>query len=501
MLTDLRFAVRTLVRNWSFALAAIVTLSLGLGATTAIFSVVNGVLLRPLPYPEADRIVTIETTWRGRGLQGGNVSGPDFRDWQRQSSCFEAMAYTYGGEMGVKAGQYGEFTGIFIVTPEFFKVMRVAPAAGRFFSSEEQKPNGANAAVVSQTFAESHYGSTEAALGRVLRIASQSFPIVGVIGERFHYPIRGTTKANIWLPAAWVGENGYRSGHNYRAVARLKPGVTVAQAQAEMSAIAARLEQTYPKDNKDKEVLISPLRQSMTNSTRTTLQMLMGAVGLLLLLACANVANMLLARATSRTRELALRAAIGATRWQIVRQLLAESALIAGLAGIAGFLIATYAMDALLALAPQNLPRVDEIRLDKQVALFAVACAVLSTFLFGLLPALQSSRLDLNEALKQGGQKGLLGGGSPRLRNALVIAEIALSLMLTASAGLLFRSFISLSHVDMGFRPQRLLVMSTSVAAKDENSVKKATYYFRDLLQELRTIPGVQSAAAVMGLP
>jgi len=232
MLTDLRFAVRMLVRNWSFALAAILTLSLGLGATTAIFSVVHGVLLRPLPYPEADRIVTIETTWRNRGLQGGNVSGPDFRDWERQSSSFEAMAYTYGGEMGVKAGQYGEFTGIFIVTPEFFKVIRVAPASGRFFSSEEQKPNGANAAVVSQTFAESHYGSTDAALGRVLRIASQSFPIVGVIGEGFHYPIRGTTKANIWLPAAWVGENSYRSGHNYRAVARLKPGVTVAQAQA-----------------------------------------------------------------------------------------------------------------------------------------------------------------------------------------------------------------------------------------------------------------------------
>ena len=204
MLTDLRFAVRTLLRNWSFSLAAILTLSLGLGATTAIFSVVNGVLLRPLPYPDADRIVTIETTWRNRGLTSGNVSGPDFRDWQRQSSSFEAMACTYGGEMGVKAGQYGEFTGIFMITPDFFKVMRVLPVAGRFFSSEEQKPNGANAALISETFAESHYGSPEAALGRILRIASQSFPIVGVIGEGFHYPIRGTTKVVHALDALGV---------------------------------------------------------------------------------------------------------------------------------------------------------------------------------------------------------------------------------------------------------------------------------------------------------
>ena len=383
---------------------------IGLGATTAIFSVINGVLLRPLPYPDADRIVTIETTWRNRGLTGGNVSGPDFRDWQRQSSSFEAMACTYGGEMGVKAGQYGEFTGIFTITPDFFKVMRVLPVAGRFFSSEEQKPNGANAALISKTFAESHYGSPEAALGRILRIASQPFPIVGVIGEGFHYPIRGTTKANIWLPSAWVGENSHRSGHNYRAVARLKAGVGIAETQAEMSAIAARLEQAYPKDDKDKEVLISPLRENITNTSRATLQMLMGAVGLLLLLACANVANMLLARATSRTRELALRVAVGAARWQIVRQLLAESALLAGLAGLAGFLIAVYATDGLLALAPRNLPRVDEVRLDKQVVLFMIACAGFSTFLFGLLPGLQSSRLDLNEALKQGGQKGLLGG-------------------------------------------------------------------------------------------
>jgi predicted permease len=268
-----------------------------------------------------------------------------------------------------------------------------------------------------------------------------------------------------------------------------------------MTAIAARLEQTYPKDNKDKEVLVSPLRDNLTNTSRPSLQMLMGAVGLLLLLACANVANMLLARATSRTRELALRAAVGAGRWQIVRQLLVESALIAGLAGILGFLIAMYATDALLALAPRNLPRADEIRLDLPVALFMLACSAVATFLFGLVPALQASRVDLNEALKQGGQKGFVGRGSHRLRSALVIAEIALSLVLTAGAGLLFRSFVSLTKVDMGFRPEKLIVMNTSVAAKNDESVKRATFYFRDLLPQLRGIPGVQSAAAVMGLP
>jgi putative ABC transport system permease protein len=501
MLTDLRFALRMLLRNRAFSLGAILTLALGLGASTAIFSVVNGILLRPLPYPEADRIVTLETIWRSRALSGGNVSAPDFRDWQRQAASFEAMGYTYGGEMGVKAGEYGEFTGIYIVTPDFFKVMRPALAAGRFFSPEEEKRNGANAALVSASFAQSHYGNSHSALGRILRIADQSFPIVGVIGGEFHYPIRGTTKAEIWLPAAWVGENTHRSGHNYRAIARLKPGVGVEAAQAEMSAIAARLEQAYPKDDKDKEVLVSPLRKQMTNTARSTLQMLMAAVALLLLLACANVANMLLARATSRTRELALRSAVGASRWQIVRQLLIESALLAGIAGMAGFLVAMYATDALLALAPRNLPRAGEIRLDLAVVLFMAACAALATFLFGLVPALQASRVDLNEALKQGGQKGLLGGGSHRLRNGLVVLEIALSLLLTVSAGLLFRSFVSLTEVDMGFRPERLLVMNTSVAAKDDAAVKRATYYFRDLLPQLRSIPGVQSAAAVMGLP
>ena len=501
MITDVKYALRTIRKNPGFAIGAVFTLAIGLGANAAIFSVVHAVLLRPLDYTEADRIVALGTTWRGRPENIGPLSAPDYHDWKRQSTAFESMAYFQGGEMGVKAGEQAEFTGIFFVTPEFFHVMREKPLVGRLFSPDEQKPNGAGGAIVSATFARSHYGSPDAALGRTLGVLAKQLPIVGVLRDGFNYPIRGTTRADVWVPAGQVVENTHRTGHNYRAVARLRTGVTLEQAKTEMTVIGTRLAAAHPKDNTGKDIAVWRLQDSLTRQSQATLWMLMGAVGLLLLLACANVGNMLLARATSRTREMALRAAIGASRWAIVRQLLIESSLLACLAGIAGFAVAVYVTEALLALAPVNLPRAHAIAVDGNVAVFLALVCMLAVFVFGLAPALQASRVDLNEALKQGGQRGLLGGRTGKLRNALVVAEIAMSFVLIIGAGLLFRSFIAMTEADMGFRPERLLAMSTSVPTKDLKAAKDAPEYFTRLTQELRTIPGVKAAAAVMGLP
>ncbi|MBC7926250.1 MAG: ABC transporter permease, partial [Bryobacteraceae bacterium] len=504
MRNDLRFAIRGLLKQKAFAAAAILTLALGLGANTAIFSVVHGVLLRPLPYPEPDSIVTLQTAWRSRPTRGGNVSGPDFLDWKQQASSFQAMAWFMGQESGVKAGEVGEFAGVYVVTPEFFEVMRVLPAAGRLFSNDETKPNGANAILVSTSFARSHYGQASAALGRTIRLASQSFPIVGVMPEGFHYPVRNTTRADFWVPSSWIGEqwSRHRTAHNFSVVGRMKAGVTLDQARMEMNTIASRLEQAYPKDDKDKLILVNLLRDTITGSTKSTLQLLMVAVGLLLLLSCANVANMLLARATSRGRELALRAALGASRSQIIRQLLVESAVLAVLAASIGAGIGIYGTDLLVTLAGQNLPRADEVRVDLAMLVFVILCSAACVFVFGLVPALQASRIDLNHALRQGNQKGVLGGmRSQGMRNALVVAEIALSLVLAVGAGLLFRTMTALADVDLGFQPDQLVVMNTSVAAKDDGAVRKAAYFYRDLLPQLRTVPGVEAAAGVMGLP
>lgn len=501
MWADLKYAWRSLHRNPGFSVAAILTLAIGLGASTAIFTVLNSVMVRSLPYADADRIVTIETIWRNRASSKGTVSAPDFHDWRKQSTSFESMAYWFGGELGVKVGEQGEFAGVFVVTPEFTDVMRAKPLVGRLFSKEEITPRGPYAALVSEDFAKSHYGSVEDALNHSVMVAASSYPIVGVMGSSFHYPVRGTIRADVWLPSSIFPEHQSRTGHNYRVIARLKPEVSIEQAQVEMNTIASRLQTAYPQENKDKDVRVSRLQDTLTKEAGTTLWILMGAVGLLLLLACANVANMLLAKSISRTREIALRVALGANRWSIVRQLLAESLILSLCASLVGFLVAAYLVDVLIILAPRNLPRLDEIHLDVVVGVFTLVACVATTLVFGLVPALQASRVDLNEAMKQGGQRSTSHGKSSRIRSALVVVEIALSLVLMIGAGLLFRSFVSLMNVEMGFRPEKLLVMSTSVPSKDLDSVKKATLYFEKLNSGLQAIPGVQSAAGVMGLP
>ncbi len=492
---DWKFALRSLRKNPGFTAVAVLVMGLGIGANTAMFSVVNSVLLKPLDYREPDRIVTLSSLWKTSGSHG-QVSGPDFHDWHDQSTAFTAMAYYSAGQTAIAVGGTAEYGNVATVTPEFFQVFDLGTSAGRLFSAEEQKPGASGAAVISYSFWQSHYGGKTSVLGETLRVGDRTLPIAGVLPPRFHFP----DKTDIWLPAAMFGETKSRSAHNYLVVGRLKPGVSVAEAQAQMTGIAARLEQEYPPSNKGKSALVTPLRDEMVGDVRTTLYLLLGAVGVVLLIACANMANLLLARATDRTREIAIRAAVGAGRGRIVRQLVTESLVLSGVAGVVGLVLAIWGSSALVALAPRNVPRLAETAIDARVLVFTFAVSVIASLAAGLAPALQASRVDLNDALKQGTTRAVVRGGL-RMRSALVVAEIALSVVLLTGAGLLIRSFAALHQAALGFHPEHLLAMETSVPSSNVESARRALRFYKDLLAETAALPGVTAVSATRTPP
>jgi putative ABC transport system permease protein len=493
---DLKFALRSLRKNPGFTLLAVVVMALGIGANTAVFSVVNAVLLKPLAYRDPDRIVTLSSLWRKSGGHG-LVSAPDFHDWHDQSTAFAAMAYYQDDSTSVMSGASAEYAHVAAVTPELFQVFAVEPVAGRLFSAEELKPGGAGAVVIGYSYWQSHFGANANAPGQAVRMLGRSFNIAGVLPPRFHFP----KETDIWLPANVVfPETESRSAHNYYVVGRLKPGVTLEQAQAQMTAIGARLEQQYKDSNAGKSVAVTRMRDDMVRNVKLTLYLLLGAVALVLLIGCANVANLLLARATARTREIAIRAAVGASRGRIVRQLIVESMVLALIAGAAGLLLAKWGSDALVALAPGNVPRLAESGIDGWVLAFTLGISVIASLLFGLAPALQISRVDLNEALKQGANRAM-GGKGGRTRATLVVVEVALSVVLLAGAGLLIRSFVALHHVALGFRPEHVLVMESSVPASNLADARRATRFYKDLMADLATLPGVSAVGGVRNTP
>jgi putative ABC transport system permease protein len=494
---DLKFALRSLRKNPGFTLLAVLIVALGIGANTAVFSVVNAVLLKPLAYRNPDRIVTLSSLWRKSGGQG-LVSAPDFHDWHDQSTAFAAMAYYDDDSTAVMSGASAEYAHVAVVTPEFFQVFGVEPVAGRLFSPEELKPGGGGAVVVSYSYWQSHFGANANALGQTVRMLDKSFSIAGVLPPRFHFP----NQTDIWLPANVVfPETVSRGAHNYRVVGRLKPDVTLEQAQAQMIAIGARLEQQYKDSNTGKSVAVTRLQDEMVRNVKLTLYLLLGAVALVLLIGCANVANLLLARATARTREIAIRAAVGASRGRIVRQLVVESIVLALIAGAAGLLLAKWGSDALVALAPGNVPRLAESGIDGWVLAFTLGISVAASVLFGLAPALQISRVDLNEALKQGATRAVGAGKAHGMRAALVVVEVALSVVLLTGAGLLIRSFAALHNVALGFRPEHVLVTQTSVPASDLNSARRATRFYKGLVADLATLPGVSAVGGTRNTP
>ncbi|HEU4691928.1 MAG TPA: ABC transporter permease, partial [Vicinamibacterales bacterium] len=456
---DLRYALRSLTRSWGFTLGAGAVLALAIGANTAIFSVVNTVLLQPLAYPGAERILSIETLWTNTGQINQDVSGPDFLDWQAQNDVCEKMAVSYGGDdFPTIVGGRAIFANPRFVSADFFAVFGQAASAGRLVTEQDIPVGDAEptVAVARYHWAVAHFGSAEAAVGKTITLYGAPKEIVGVAPRGFRYP----GAADLWVP--WQTTNGghSRSLHNYQAVGKLKGGVSLTRARAQMRTIGDALAQQHP-ENRLKTVTLIPLLERMTGNLQATLWVLMSAVGVVWLIACANIANLLLARAAGRTREIALRSALGAGQGRVVRQLLTESCVLAGMAGLAGILLASMLLQGLVALSPANLPRIDDVRMDTTVLVFALGLSLISTVIFGIVPALHASRLDLSDALKQGGSKATATKTSARLRSGLVVAEVALSVILLASAGLLMRSFQALQHVDLGFTTDRVLVAYT----------------------------------------
>ena len=496
LIRDVRYAVRSLIKSWGFTLGAGAVLAIAIGASTAIFSVVNTVLLQPLAYPDADRLVSVETVWAD-GRAGGDVSGPDFLDWQAQNDVFDQLAAVYASQDGsaVIVGGRAMFANAGYVSAQFFPVFGQNAAAGRLLTTDDVVAESAEptVAVVAHHWAAAHFGSDEAAVGETIEVYGTALKIVGVAAPGFRYP--GAT--DIWAPMAPTNHAPNRSDHPYQAVAKLKRDVDLTRAQARMRAIGDALAVQYP-ENKLKTATVVPLQERLTGSVRATLWVLMSAVGVVWLIGCANIANLLLARTAGRTREIALRAALGAGRSRVVRQLLTESCVLAGSAGLAGLVLASALVHALAALSPATLPRIDEMRIDLSVLLFTLGLSLASTVLFGLIPAMHGSRLDLTRTLNQGGSRAGGARTGTWFRSALVVAEVALSVVLLAAAGLLLRSFQTLQHVDLGFTTDRVLVAFTEYAVTDDDADLRArSRFYADILDRLRAVPGVTAASGV----
>lgn len=498
---DLRHAFRGLARRPGFTAVAVITLSLGIGATTAIFSVVQAVLLRPLEYDAADRIVKV-VGWERDQLQTANLSPADFLDFKRDATTFERMGANGFVGLATIGGGTGEpeRVGSVQVTDGFFDTLRVRPQAGRLFLPEDDRPGAARVVVLSDGIWRRRFGADPSIVGRSITFNAMPVTVAGVLPAGFrHIEINPDRPAEVFSTYRFDPANANRGGHFIRGIARLKDGVTLEQSRAELNTIAAGLEQQYPVSNINQGVRIDPLLDSMVGASRPVVLLLAGAVIVVLLVACANVANLLLARGVGRLRELALRAAIGAARGRLIRQMLTESVALSLLGAAGGLGVALVATRALTVLAAAGIPRADQIGLDATVLAFAAVAAIATSMVFGIVPALHLSRLDLNDALKEGGrQHGAAVGRSAR--ELLIVGEVALSIVLLVGAGLLIRSLQRLENVNPGFNADRVVTMEVSLPVARYPEGDQMPFY-RQFEERVRAIAGVRNVGAANMLP
>ncbi len=497
---DLRYGLRSLLRNPGFSAVAIIALALGIGPNSAIFTIVNAVLLKPLPIPEPDRVVMIWQTLPKSGFDQMPVSPDDYLDWKQQTHSFEAMAAAfaipeYG--MNISGGGEPERAGAALASKEFLPALGIKPVVGRNFLPEEDRPGGPPVVLISHALWQRRFHSDPSAVGRTLTVDGVPRTIVGVVPHHLGEMVA----ADLWLPTAINPSHSERRNHNYGIVARLKPGVTVAQARAEMVILARRLEQEYPATNTGWGVRLFPMAEMYSGRIRPVLLILLGAVGLLLLIACANLANLLLARAATRQKEIAIRGALGAGRLRIIRQLLTESLVLAAAGGALGLILGAWSIGLLRGVVPDMFPMMQHMTVDARVLAFTLGLSVLTGLLFGLVPAWKVSRTDLNTTLKESAGRSESAGGSQRIRSVLLASEVALAVLLTVSAGLLLRSFVRVTAIDPGLRTVNILTMSLSLPDVKYDTALKRADFFKSLTTRLEALPGVRSAGAVMFLP
>jgi putative ABC transport system permease protein len=490
---DLLYGARMLAKQPAFTIVVVAALALGIGANTAIFSVVNSILLRPLPYRDPDRLVMVWMDNRRINVDQDIHSYANYSDYRDQNQSFEQLAAFNGISVNlVGIGEPERIIGT-MASPSLFDVLGVEPLVGRTFSAEEEVPGHDKVVILGYGLWQRRFGGDPDILGHEISLSDVKRTVIGVMPPGFRFPHKD---AELWAPLATdANRKNSRYGFSYQVIGRLKQGVALAQARVDMGAIASHLVEQFP-DLEGYGVNLVPLHQQVVGGVRPALLVLLGTVAFVLLIACANVANLLLARAAAREREIAIRTALGSGRWRLIRQLLTESVLLASLGGAAGLLIANWGLKALVALSPEDIPRRDQIGIDFRVLGFTLLVSLLTGLLFGLAPALQASKLDLNESLKEGGRGASGGVAGRRIRNTLVVFEVALSLVLLIGAGLMIKSFVRLQKIDLGFNPDRLLIMNIQLSRSKYQGGSSAAF-FRQLIERVEALPGVESAGAI----
>jgi putative ABC transport system permease protein len=507
LIQDLRYGTRIMMRAPGFTAMAVLALALGIGANTAIFSVVNAVLLRPLPYDQPERLVQVwhvppQSTFPG--IAEFTVSPANFLDWRSEAKSFEGMAAYGGGSYTLTGSGNPETIRMIAVSDGMFSILHARPLLGSGFVSGEDEAGQEHVVVLSYGIWRSRFGANPGIVGENITLNAQAFTVIGVMGPEFDFPISGdpSSRAQMWKPLVWTAqERAVRDDHNYGVIARLKPGVSIKQAQAEMDSISNRLAQEYPADNKGWGAVAVPMHDDLVGDVRPALLILLGAVVLVLLIACANVANLVLVKALTRRKEQAVRVALGATRGRLLQQAISETLLLACAGGLLGLVFAHYGVALIVKFLAQRLPLSSEIKLDGWVLAFTAGISLAAGLLAGLLPAFRAAKTDINDALKQGLGRATSDSGGSRTRDVLVISEVALSLMLLIGAGLLIRSLSVLHRVNPGFQADHVVTMGISVPAGKFTGPAQQIGYFDRVLDRIRTLPGVQAAGLIDSLP